>query len=102
MHRAYATDSSLFEELSEIILILSLPLSDEEEKNGWSGQIKGKWKSWFEALLHQLSNGVPVPTMHIARGLDFDGIGNGYIVTLAASISNRMNDGEALVPSEKS
>lgn len=81
-------------DVSEILQQLQEPITNLEASEGWTLAIKSKWFEWFSELDRQLRSGRKPNYISAARAMDFDGVGDSEIATLAAQISNRVNAGQ--------
>lgn len=86
--------STLEQDVLEILELLGAPVTAAEAQQGWDAERKSKWHDWFSDLHRKLRSGDRPEYISAARGMDFDGVGDSSIATLAARISNRVNSGE--------
>lgn len=85
----------LRDEIQEILACLDGPVSRGEREEGWTDQLKLKWRGWYDEMDRQLEQGHP-PDQKLsgARAMELDGVGQTTISNLAMDISRRLANGE--------
>lgn len=87
--------ATLRDDVQKILSFLGGPVSPDEEAEGWSDQLKMKWRGWFDEVDRQLERGHPPDLkLSVGRAMDLDGVGRTAISKLAEGISLRLASGE--------
>lgn len=85
----------LRDEMRDILARLDGPVSAGEVEEGWTDQLKMKWRGWYDEMDRQLERGAPPDQkLPAARAMELDGVGQTAISELARGISRRLANGE--------
>ena len=75
-------------EVSELLVTLSLPVSEEELSGGWSAGSKKAAERYFNELHTCIRDNKPLPPLGIVRSLDHWGVVGGNLLEKIAKITN--------------
>lgn len=78
--------------MKNLIEALSLPVSEKEASDGWSGKSKAAIKAWLVETLAKVSKGEPIPEVSLSRGLDFWGVHDGFLLKEITELSNELRE----------
>lgn len=84
------TTPSIEQQLHEILTVLSVPPTSEEEIDGWSNESKNAAYKYFSELHTAFASGATLPPLGIVRGLDHWGVVGGELLESIARVTNQL------------
>lgn len=74
--------------LDQLVVALSVPLTDAARAEGWTEAVQAKWLRIFQEMRTSVADGRNLPEASISRALDHDGVVAGPVLEKAAKLSN--------------
>lgn len=84
------TNTNIQQQLSDILLALSVPPTIEEEQDEWTKESKEAAHKYFSALSTAFFTDTPLPDLGIVRGLNHWGVNGGNLLESIARVTNSL------------